>query len=249
MYYSLISSMLKTTVSTLLTGLYAIYKGESNANDSLGTYNGTPIGGLTYSAGKSGNAFLFNGVSAYNALPDNMFNTLTSDFTISLWLYHTVSGAQSIIGTDFYQTIPINIYKGWRIEIDNLSGSTNKLGFIIAKGTTTGYTGWEFNTSLTQNTWNHIVLTRVNNTETYCWINNSLSTYTLRGLSADITFNPIYHTTQYCSIGADKYSSALVTNYMKSGSKLDEINIWNRQLTLTERNELYNTGTGKFYPY
>ena len=50
--------------STLLTNLYAVYKAENNANDSLGTYNGTAQGGLTYTTGKSGNAFVFNGVNA-----------------------------------------------------------------------------------------------------------------------------------------------------------------------------------------
>ena len=45
--------------------LYAVYKAESNANDSLGTYNGTAQAGLTYSAGKSGNAFVFNGTNAF----------------------------------------------------------------------------------------------------------------------------------------------------------------------------------------
>jgi len=55
--------------STLLNNLFAVYKAESNANDSLGVYNGTANGGVTYSAGKSGNAFTFNGTTAYVSLP------------------------------------------------------------------------------------------------------------------------------------------------------------------------------------
>ena len=236
-----------SAIAPVSTGLYAVYKAESNANDSLGTYNGTAQGGLTYSAGKSGNAFTFNGTNAYVSLPNNSMN-LSGDFSISLWVYHTASGPQTILSTEFYQTTPTNIYTGWGIIIDNLTASSNKLGFIIPKGTSTTYTGWEFNTLLTQNAWNHIVLTRVNNVNTYCWINNISSTYTLRGGAADITFNPIYSATEFCSIGAEKYTSTLAANYMKSGSKIDESYIYNRQLTTLERADLYNSGAGKFYP-
>jgi hypothetical protein len=35
---------------------------------------------------------------------------------------------------------------------------------------------------------------------------------------------------------------------LSSGSMLDEMNIWNKELTSTEITELYNIGTGKFYP-
>jgi hypothetical protein len=39
------------------------------------------------------------------------------------------------------------------------------------------------------------------------------------------------------------------SNYAFNGSKVDELNIWNKELTATEVTELYNAGTGKFYPY
>ena len=109
-YYRLISSMLKATVNSLLTGLYAVYKAESNslaslttslyavykaesnANDSLGTYNGSAIGGVTYTTGKSGNAFTLNGTTSNVQLPDNSLN-FTGDFSISIWINPTsVSG-------------------------------------------------------------------------------------------------------------------------------------------------------------
>jgi len=52
-------------LSTLNNSLYAVYNAENNANDGLGFYNGTAIGGITYTAGKIGNAFTFNGTNAY----------------------------------------------------------------------------------------------------------------------------------------------------------------------------------------
>ena len=99
--------------SSLNNGLFAAYNADNNANDSLGTYNGTPIGGLTYTTGKIGNAFNFNGTNAYVSLPNNSMN-LTGDFTISIWVYYTATGAQTLFANGFYD-VGTNIYKGWAI--------------------------------------------------------------------------------------------------------------------------------------
>ena len=40
--------------SSLKTSLVSVYNGESNANDSYGSNNGTERGGLTYTTGKIG---------------------------------------------------------------------------------------------------------------------------------------------------------------------------------------------------
>lgn len=247
-YYRLISSMLKATVSSLVTGLYAVYKAESNANDSLATYNGTAQGGLTYSAGKSGNAFTFNGTSAYVLLPDNSMN-LTGDFSISMWVYPTSGLTQSLFNNLAYTGGVV--YKGWQLDINNISGGqSGKITFSIPQGPG-GSTGafWQFTTTaLTNNAWNHVLLTRQSGVNTHCWVNNISQGYTLTGTGANVTTDPTYHTTQYNTIASFKQLSGAVSNYVKSGGMIDELNIWNRQLTPTERTELYNAGTGKFYP-
>ena len=73
--------------SSLNTSLFAAYNGESNANDSFGSNNGTPRGGLTYTTGKIGDAFQFNGTTSYVELPNtsNQFN-FTGDFSVSTWI-------------------------------------------------------------------------------------------------------------------------------------------------------------------
>lgn len=246
-YYSLISSMLKATVNTLLTGLYAVYKAESNANDSLGIYNGTAQGGLTYTAGKSGNAFLFNGTSAYLSLPDNAFQFPSSNFTISIWIYPTSGSPQVIFNNYAYSAGSIN--KGWQLAINNITGGqSGKITFSIPISLTNS-TDWQFTTTaLTNNAWNNIILTRVSSVNTYCWVNGISQSYTLSGTGANITTNPTYHTTQYNTIGASKQLSGVVGAYMLNGSKIDEVYIYNRQLTTQEIIDIYNTGTGKFYP-
>ena len=101
---------------------------------------------------------------------------------------------------------------------------------------------------MTLNTWHHIVINRQASTNTFCWINGVSQAYTLRGSGIDITYDPTYHTTQPISIGCYRFLNGTTGEFMQSGSKLDELNLWNRQLTSTEIAELYNSGTGKFYP-
>ena len=240
----------KTVVSTLLNSLFAVYKAENNADDSLGVINGTAQGGLTYTTGVDGQSFTFNGTNAYVSLPDNSMN-LTGDFTISLWVYYTATGAATFFSNGFYNPTS-NIYKGWAIDINNSGDNNNLVQFFIPQGTTTplNYTLWVFrDTPLTFNAWNHIFIQRVSGVNTYCWVNNISQTYNLIGGTSgpNISFNPIYHTTNRASIGAkNKLTPAL---YMKNNSKIDELTIWSRQLTSDERDELYNSGAGKFYPF
>lgn len=245
-YYRLISSMLKAVISTLGTGLYAVYKaesdalaslttslyavykGESNANDSLGNYNGTPYGGLTYTAGKSGNAFTFNGTDAYVSLPVNTLSSLT-DFSISFWYNPSSLPAGSALVGNYTWIGGIDrgylIYLNYGTLYFRLWGSSTV--DLVASGT--------FST----NTWYHVVLTRKESTRSKLYINGSLNA------SNTSTVNPNYTTTNYNSLGASQYNATNKEYYCNG--KMDEVNIWNKELTSTEITDLYNSGNGKFY--
>ena len=254
-YYRLISSMLKAVISTLGTGLYAVYKAESNAlaslttnlyavykaesnaNDSLGNYNGTAQGGLTYSGGKSGNAFTFNGTTAYVSLPNNTFNSILSgDFSISLWV--------NVASTSSFQTLFSNfksdgggVYHGIILGINS-----NQFRFQIYNNTTEVLLQAGF--TVTTNTWHNIVVTRKYSTGTKIYINGTLITS-----NTNVT-NPDIVALMYANIGAYINASGVPSGeYMSNNSKIDELNAWNKELTATEVTELYNAGAGKFYPY
>ena len=240
-YYRLISSMLKATVNSLLTGLYAVYKAESNANDSLGTYNGTAVGGLTYTAGKSGNAFTFNGTTAYVSLPNDSFNNLTQDFSISFWVnYSSLVGEQSNFSNFAY-----NGTNYWGTAI---LASGNTFILYTFNGTPSVYslniTGGQ---AMSSNVWYNYVITRKSNVGSKIYRNGTLL------VSDTNTVNPVYNSgNMQPSIGSLRHgplNSNLVQHYMTNGTKIDELNIWTKELTATEVTELYNAGTGKFYPY
>jgi hypothetical protein len=210
-----------------------VYKGESNANDSLLNYNGTAQGGLTYSAGKSGNAFTFNGTTAFVSLPSGSLSSLGTSFSFSLWVNPTtISGIAAMINT--YTSTGGN--KGFYTRYTS-GGAVETFAFNSAGTAIINGAG---GTTISSGSWQMITIT-LDGANIRTYKNGVLQNTT--SYSGVIAFD----TTTYPSIGCLHYAS-LTYAYFVNG-KIDEVNFWNRQLTSTEVTELYNAGTGKFYPY
>lgn len=243
-YYNLISSMLKATISSLLTSLYTVYKAESNANDSLATYNGTAQGGLTYSGGKSGNAFTFNGSNAYIALPTNSMN-FEQSFSVNSWVYSSVSLANkylpilSSVQADSWFNNPT----GWWFEI---YGNEVRV-YILNHTNTYNATTYAYVPGFGTSTWINVTFTRGVSGSTKIYINGTLLATNTNPI------NPVYAlgTTGNIvpTIGNLYVPSKTDYHYAPSGTKIDEVTVWNKELSSTEVTELYNSGNGKFYPY
>jgi hypothetical protein len=76
----------------------AWWKGDGNANDSVGGHNGSLMSGATFGAGEVGQGFSFNGVGAYVSVPGPVANFGTGDFTIDFWMQtSSTSGTREII--------------------------------------------------------------------------------------------------------------------------------------------------------
>ena len=210
-----------------------------SANDSLGNYNGTANGGLTYTAGKSGNAFTFNGTTAYVSLPDSfkLSDSGSNAYSISLWVnFLDTSGLPQGLLTNCMQS-GSNSW-GWMIWY-----YTNQITFTRRAGTSVSYDLSTPAAVIYTNTYYNIVVTRKNGS-TKLYINGVL-------IASDTsTVDTVYNTTHYPMIGVrQSYSTPSYDWYAKNGTKVDEVNVWNREVTATEVTELYNAGTGKFYPY
>jgi uncharacterized protein (TIGR02145 family) len=74
---------------TVSDGLLAFYNFDNkNANDALGSYNGSSVGGLTYTSASpslSGYAAQFDGTSGYMSIPKQIFPS-TGAWTYSVWV-------------------------------------------------------------------------------------------------------------------------------------------------------------------
>lgn len=234
-----------TLQTTLLTNLYAAYKAESNANNSLGTYNGTAQGGLTYTAGKSGNAFTFNGINSFVKYPvDSM--SFDGDFSISTWV-NIPSGYTGLNKIDLLTNITMpnwyNSPKGFWLRTEGTS-----LYFSLSNGTTSEGVVWNDTTgSIIKNNsgWINIVATRKSSTRSNLYVNGVLKA------SNPITLDPTYSLTNQTPSSGALYivnSAGVVQNnsdFAPNGTKIDELNVYTKELTQSEITELQT----KFYPF
>lgn len=232
--HGIISSSGGLPPSTLLTNLYAVYKAESNANDSLSTYNGTAQGGLTYSTGKSGNAFTFNGTNAHVLMPVNSMKKTT--FSVNFWFFNPSAQSASIL-TDFGND---GLNKGFYVDLNGNSSHTIRfVGFNSSTNTialsATGNPGF-------LNRWSMTTIT-VSGTSVKIYLDGTLSA------SGTMSNTLNYVANSYPCIGAYKLNNNTPSDYLSNGSKIDEYSVWEKEITSTEVTELYNSGSGKFYPY
>lgn len=237
------------SVSPLSTSLYAVYKAESNANDSLATYNGTAEGGLTYTAGKSGNAFTFNGTNSFIKFPaDSM--SFNGDFSISVW----VNIGPGYVGSDRIDLLLNITMPNWYNSPKGFWFYTygGSVYFSLSNGTTTDNLQWnDITGSIIKGSsgWINIVATRKSSTRSNLYVNGVLRA------SNTSTLDPVYSLTNQTPACGALYildSAGVVRNndsYARNGTQIDELNVWTKELTSTEVTDLYNTGTGKFYPY
>jgi Concanavalin A-like lectin/glucanases superfamily len=91
------------------SGMVAWYAGEGNTNDSLGTNNGTPQNGTAFAAGKVGQAFSLNGANQFVSLPANFISypaigTGAQPISVDAW-FQTVTGGV-ILGQQGLATPP-----------------------------------------------------------------------------------------------------------------------------------------------
>ena len=92
------------------SGMVAWYTAEGNANDFLGSNNGTLQNGATFAAGKVGQAFSLNGVNQFVSLPANFITypaagaTGTQPISVDAWFQTATGGV--ILGQQGLATPP-----------------------------------------------------------------------------------------------------------------------------------------------
>lgn len=230
-----------TPPPTLGNGLYSVYNADNNTNDSFGSRNGTAMGGLTYTTGKIGQAFQFNGTTSYVDIGDN-FDIGTSSWSYSLWFKNdsTISSqtlfAKSYSGAAvgrFFATLTTG--NELRFSLETTSGSV----LIIRTGTI-----------VPLSTWNHVVYVVDRNDKIKIYLNGSLITpITVSGTNnltpfISTNFNNIYP----FRIGSNTASNGTGAVGVFTG-QIDAFNVWDKALTQSEITELYNYGNGKQYPF
>lgn len=205
-------------------GMISYWRGEGNANDKLGINNGT-VNGTTYTTGKIGQAFSFDGVNDRINLPSIFTVTNYPVATLMAWVYGTESQWHSIISQE-------RVAGKYQIRLEQ-TDVANTMQFGIVESTV-AWRGTITNTS-TINTWHHIVGVS-NGTTLLLYIDGVFTGSDIidAGTGSNNAGNWV--------IGSEDGGTTQAFN-----GSIDEIAVLNRALTPAEITAFYNNGNGRDY--
>lgn len=211
---------------------------EGNANDELGSHNGSLSGtynfGLSY--GKILQGFNTTGASGYaeiGSTSDFTFIQNTGEFTISLWMKladYTIANRYPVGNTG------TSSQKGFWL---GNNGGTGRLSVVRGDGIASSLINASYTNLFTDNNWHHIVATASDAANQVYFYKDGVqltptSGATVGTLSSGNSTNP----TRF--------------GYSAAGAwigDMDELGFWSRALAPSEVLELYNGGAGLTYPF
>jgi len=205
----------------------------TNAYDRSGNNNtGTLTNGPTPVAGKIGQGMSFDGVDDYNVLPNsNAFDFGTGDFTFSTWIKSTSSS----VGTIF---VRYNTGGGAGQLAMFLNWATTGVGKIVLYtwNNASGDLYRATSSNVNDGNWHHIVGIRSGETISV-YVDGVLNQGTQAG-NATATVNVSSDADFYIGVN-DNTPSTAVSYY---DGVLDDFRMYNRTLSTSEIQMLYNTG-------
>ena len=223
--------------SSPLSGLVAWWKGEGNTKDSFGSNNGfVTNGAVTYTNGKVGSAFFYNGGGGYVEIP------ASTNLNVGTGIGFTLEGW--IKPSNLVSQLPIFEwqYDGAQPGVHFWTSTTGGAGCLFANIIDTGNSSHSFNSVagiLTTN-FQHVALTYDKTTGLARIYRNGLIV-----ASSNLgIFTPKTQTNVL--LGARTTTLGATPQFIFSGS-LDEMTIYKRSLSSNEIASVYNAGSaGKF---
>src|ERR1035438_6961584 len=213
---------------------------EETTDDIIGTNSGTAMGSLGYTYGIVGRAFSLDGVSSYVLIPNSVSMNPPGPFTIEGWIYPTKDADQKILSKWGDQGIYENNRSyalkttpglGLALTISDLS---NQWDSSFQEFTVTGV--------LTLNAWNHVAGTYDSGTGIRCLYVNGVNVGSHTNAAV-----PVYDSIGPVTIGTFLRSPDYNQDYFQG--LIDELSLYNRALSSTEIQLIYNAGSaGKCVP-
>lgn len=195
------------------------WKLSNNANDSVGTNNGT-ASNVSYVDGKMGKCASFNGTSSNVQMPTNITATSGSPFTFSVWIKPSSIGIKGIIA---------NGLGGLALLSNGIEILAHKNRDGNGAGNTLYYQDLACTISITN--WTHIVYTATGTT-------TAASNYQLfiNGVKQTLT-TMLTSTTSFANAYIGCYTSGLPCPY---SGLIDEVMIYDEVLTENQVKYLFN---------
>lgn len=210
---------------------FSYYKYDGDANDSTTNNNDGTVSGATLTTGKINQGYLFDGSN--DKISSNGFTSET--FSFSCFINTSVVGGSGFPSAYRY-IITLSDSSNYSVNLLN-RGDKIRFGLWRSAGADTDFL--DSNTIIAINTWYHIVCTfNFTNKLAKLYINGVLD----NSKTFDTTnWNQPNNQTLYVGSRADIYG---IFNGI-----IDEVGIWNRELSSEEAIQLYNSGDGLQYPF
>jgi hypothetical protein len=218
------------------SNLVSWWTGDGDANDIIGTNNGTLMNGVTFAEGKVGQAFSFDGGDDYVEVPHAATLDLTGGLTLGAWVKLRTAGYAMIFSkADYNGSQSVTSY-GLQITPDGGINAALYGTYPADNWTTAGGL-------VTLNQWYHVVLTwdgtigPIDNVRLY--LNGAF----VQAWTKSAT--PLNVTTQSLTLGSMKPP----TYYGHMDGLIDEPMIFSRALSAEEIAAIYSAGcTGACVP-
>jgi len=205
------------------SGLVDLWSAEGNVIDSIGTNNGTLVGGAMYAPGEVGQAFSFDGSTGYVSIPDSpSLDQFTTNITIEAWI--KVNQTNSDYN---WRGLVTKGNSSWRMQ------ETPDVGriYFAGSGLSTDLSG---NRNLNDEQWHHVA-TIYDGTNIYLYVDGVLDASTP-------ATGTIWQNNSPVEIG-NTYNNP--NNYCFDGL-IDAVSIYNRALSAKEIAAIYaSSSAGK----
>jgi hypothetical protein len=213
------------------------YTLDSDLTDSFGNGTLSSNANVTFASGKIGNAAVFNGSSSYAYRNDVTILSGTSDRSYSLWSYINSgsTGRALLLGQGNFNASNQN----FDLEANSYHSGTVSDSY----GVHWWGNGLKFDSAqVLYDQWVHLVITQsggnINSTNTKLYVNGVQKT-----LNNANTSTYSIPSSSRISLGARAYGSGADRDLFVNG-KIDHVRMFNRVITQSEVNALYNSGTG-----
>ena len=218
-------------------GLVSWWRAEGNAIDTRATNNGTLLNGVSFSEGRVGQAFTFNGSNSYVEIPNSPGLVLTNELTIEFWVKR--------LRVD-YATSEYILEKGgdWLYGAQNYAVALHNgehnyaLHFLFAGG-------WRGGGSIADTNWHHCaVVARNGDADPVLYIDGVSQALTYREGAAAINLFP-----SQLPLHLGAQLDPISGWFYYGNTVLDEISFYDRALSAEEIQAIFNAGAaGKCLP-
>jgi len=204
----------------ILNGCISYYNFNNNANDGVGSNNGT-LSGPTLTNGKIGQCYEFDGTDSITI--NKPVSSL--DYSISLWVETSKTTSEFVLDTVLSGVVS---KRTW-LELNRVVS-----GDVAFVQRNEANDAWNIlvtdNVNISNGAFNHITITK-EGTIGKIYVNGTL-------VKTDTVYDITLCDSNY---NYGKNADSSVVNYV---GKLDEVGIWNKVLTQDEITTLYNSGNG-----